>query len=94
MAPEDQHQKRFVVRGQVQGVGFRWFVQRAAVSLGVAGWVRNRSDGSVEVMAAGNAETVARLRGQLWQGPGYSRVDAVEEFEGEPVAHGDFRIVH
>ena len=94
MAREDQVRKRFVVRGRVQGVGFRWFAQRAAVSLGVAGWVRNRSDGSVELMAAGSAENLARLRGQLWQGPGYSRVDAVEEFQGEPVAHDDFRIVH
>ena len=94
MARQDRHQKRFVVRGRVQGVGFRWFVQRAAVSLGVAGSVRNCSDGSVEVLAAGNAENIARLRAQLWQGPAYSRVDSVDEFETEPVAHDDFRIVH
>lgn len=94
MAREDQVRKRFVVRGRVQGVGFRWFVQRAAVSLGVAGWARNCDDGSVEVIAAGSAENIARLRGQLWQGPSYSRVEAVEESETEAVAHDDFRIVH
>ena len=94
MDGEDRHQGRFVVRGRVQGVGFRWFVQRAAVSLGVAGSVRNCSDGSVEVIAAGAADRLARLHGELWRGPSYSRVDAVEEFEAEPVAHDDFRITH
>ena len=94
MARGTPRARRFLVRGHVQGVGFRWFVQRAAVSLGVAGWVRNCTDGSVEVLALGASESVARLRGQLWRGPSYSRVDTVEEFEAEPVAHDDFRIVH
>jgi acylphosphatase len=43
--------KRYVVRGRVQGVGFRWFVEREAHMLGIAGWVRNNHDGSVEVLA-------------------------------------------
>ena len=94
MGRENRIEKRFVVRGRVQGVGFRWFVQHAAASLGIAGWVRNCGDGSVEIMAAGGAENINRLRGRLWQGPSYSRIDAVEEFDGEPVAGGDFRIVH
>ena len=94
MDGDDRQQRRFVVRGRVQGVGFRWFVQRAAVSLGVAGSVRNCRDGSVEVIAAGAADRIALLRGELWQGPSYSRVDAVEEFEAAPVAHDDFRITH
>jgi len=43
--------RRFLVRGRVQGVGFRWFVEREAHILGIAGWVRNNADGSVEVLA-------------------------------------------
>ena len=47
--------RRFLVRGRVQGVGFRWFVEREAHILGIAGWVRNNADGSVEVLAMGRA---------------------------------------
>jgi len=47
--------RRFLVRGRVQGVGFRWFVEREAHILGIAGWVRNNHDGSVEVLAQGLA---------------------------------------
>ena len=49
----DLETRRYVVTGRVQGVGFRWFVEREAAQLGVTGWVRNREDGSVEVMATG-----------------------------------------
>ena len=45
--------RRFIVRGRVQGVGFRWFVEREAHILQIAGWVRNNADGSVEVLAQG-----------------------------------------
>jgi acylphosphatase len=48
--------KRYVVRGRVQGVGFRWFVEREAHMLGIAGWVRNNHDGSVEVLAQGTRD--------------------------------------
>ena len=47
------HARRFLVRGRVQGVGFRWFVEREAQMLGIAGWVRNNADGAVEVFAQG-----------------------------------------
>ncbi len=76
--------KRFVVRGRVQGVGFRWFVEREAHLLGVAGWVRNKSDGSVEVMAQGTPEQLAGLHGRLREGPRASRVDEVEVAEADP----------
>ncbi len=76
--------KRFVVRGRVQGVGFRWFVAREAHLLGVAGWVRNKSDGSVEVMAQGTSEQLAGLHGRLREGPRASRVDEVQVSEAEP----------
>lgn len=58
-----------VVRGVVQGVGFRWFVQRAAADLGLQGWVRNRPDGSVELAAEGPAEALESLLGVVREGP-------------------------
>lgn len=60
---------RLVVRGRVQGVGFRWFVREAARALGVAGWVRNNADGSVELAASGSAEAIARLEAAVREGP-------------------------
>ena len=77
---------RFVVRGRVQGVGFRWFVEREAHVLGVSGWVRNNADGSVEVLAQGTRDQLLGLRSRLRQGPRAARVDAVEESEVGPVA--------
>jgi acylphosphatase len=73
--------RRFVVRGRVQGVGFRWFVEREAHILGIAGWVRNNADGSVEVLAQGTRDQLSGLRSRLRQGPRAARVDAVEESE-------------
>ena len=70
--------RRFLVRGRVQGVGFRWFVEREARLLGLAGWVRNNSDGRVEVLAQGTREQLAALHRRLQQGPRAARVDDVE----------------
>jgi len=53
MTEQTTHARRFVVRGRVQGVGFRWFVEREARVLGIAGWVRNNADSSVEVLGVG-----------------------------------------
>src|SRR5438552_5619240 len=78
--------RRFLVRGRVQGVGFRWFVEREAHLLGIAGWVRNNSDGSVEVLAMGTRDQLAGLRSRLQQGPRAARVDNVEESESQPLA--------
>jgi acylphosphatase len=78
--------RRFLVRGRVQGVGFRWFVEREAHLLQIAGWVRNDSDGSVEVLAMGTRDQLAGLRSRLQEGPRAARVDDVEESEAEPVA--------
>jgi acylphosphatase len=77
--------RRFIVRGRVQGVGFRWFVEREARMLGIAGWVRNNSDGSVEVLAVGTRDQLIGLRSKLQQGPRASRVDEVAESEAKPV---------
>ena len=76
--------RRFVVRGRVQGVGFRWFVEREAHILGIAGWVRNNADGSVEIMAQGTRDQLSGLRSRLREGPRASRVDAVDESEAKP----------
>jgi acylphosphatase len=80
------HARRFLVRGRVQGVGFRWFVEREAHVLGIAGWVRNNPDSTVEVLAQGTREQLAGLRSRLQQGPRAARVDDVEEFETKPVS--------
>ena len=90
---EDLQARRFVVRGRVQGVGFRWFVEREAHILAIAGWVRNNADGSVEVMAQGTRDQLLGLRSRLREGPRAARVDAVEEAETRPSAGlSSFRI--
>jgi acylphosphatase len=78
--------RRFVVRGRVQGVGFRWFVEREAHILGIAGWVRNNADGSVEIMAQGTRDQLSGLRSRLREGPRAARVDGVEESEAHPAS--------
>lgn len=85
--------KRFVVRGRVQGVGFRWFVEREASLLGIAGWVRNNHDGSVEVLAQGTRDQLSGLHSRLREGPRAARVDAVEVSDMAPVpGMSSFRI--
>ena len=69
---------RWTVRGRVQGVGFRWFVQRKAEDLAIAGWARNLPDGRVEVVAAGSKHSIAELETALGTGPRFARVDNVE----------------
>ncbi|HEY7615389.1 MAG TPA: acylphosphatase [Terriglobales bacterium] len=78
--------RRFVVRGRVQGVGFRWFVEREAHILGIAGWVRNNADGSVEVLAQGTRDQLLGLRSRLRQGPRAARVDDVEELDTRTIS--------
>ena len=85
--------KRYVVRGRVQGVGFRWFVEREAHLLGIAGWVRNNHDGSVEVLAQGTRDQLSGLHARLREGPRAARVDTVEVCDAKPSAGlGSFRI--
>jgi acylphosphatase len=69
----------FLVRGRVQGVGFRWFVHREASELDLRGWVRNTEEGAVEVVVAGKPEQLGELRSSLHRGPRGSRVDQVIE---------------
>lgn len=71
------------ISGRVQGVGFRWFARERARSLGVAGWVRNRADGNVEVAAEGPDESVEALVRELRAGPRGASVSDVRML-GEP----------
>jgi len=85
----------FLIRGRVQGVGFRWFVHREAAELGLRGWVRNTDSGEVEVVAAGPPDLIDDLRAELHKGSRGSRVDAVLEHpladsEADPL--GPFQI--
>lgn len=84
--------RRFIVRGRVQGVGFRWFVEREAHILGVAGWVRNNANGGVEVFAQGTRDQLLGLRSRLHQGPRAARVDVVDESPASPTEGTTFRI--
>ena len=79
----------------MQGVGFRWFVQREASELELRGWVRNTEDGDVEVVAAGEPVDLDDLRSSLKRGPRGSRVDRVVEHtlnESEAQDLSSFRI--
>jgi acylphosphatase len=76
--------RRLVVEGRVQGVGFRAFVAGMAQREGLSGWVLNRPDGRVEILAEGESESVTRLERQVRRGPAGSRVERVEAFDDAP----------
>ena len=82
----------YLVRGRVQGVGFRVFVADAARTEGIRGWVRNRPDGAVEVQAEGDAESLRRFEWRLRQGPPMARVDDVAIEDVKPGGATGFRI--
>ncbi len=75
--------RRIVIEGRVQGVGFRWSLTEKAGELGLDGWVRNRSDGSVEALVSGPAEAVDALTAWAHRGPPHARVDRVT-WQDEP----------
>jgi acylphosphatase len=76
--------RRFIVKGRVQGVGYRYFAISAAGRCGVVGTVRNLPDGTVEAVAEGTPAAVADFRDQLEHGPSYGRVTSVHEAEIKP----------
>jgi len=75
--------RHLVVHGLVQGVGYRWSMVQAAQRLGVRGWVRNRRDGKVEALVAGEPDAVEALVHWARQGPAGARVEAVDVTEAE-----------
>ncbi len=76
--------RRFVICGDVQGVGYRFFAQRAAARHQVVGYVRNLQDGSVEVLAEGQASNVEAFKNDLATGPQWARVKQIEEINLDP----------
>ncbi|MDT4966752.1 MAG: acylphosphatase [Acidobacteriota bacterium] len=76
--------RKFVISGDVQGVGYRFFAQRAAARHQMLGYVRNLPDGRVEVLAEGEPESVEAFKLDLATGPAYGSVDNVEELVIEP----------
>lgn len=84
--------RRVVVSGHVQGVFFRETARRRALDLGVAGWIRNRTDGSVEAAFEGDAEAVERLVELCREGPRGARVDWVDVIAEEPEGLSGFEI--
>ena len=94
--PDGPQARTFIVFGMVQGVGYRFFAQRVAVRLGVAGWVKNRADGCVEVYAIGTREQLRALRDELERGPRMASVSGVEVQDAEflPRYAGGFSVEH
>lgn len=84
--------RRYIIRGRVQGVGFRNFTQRCAVKLGLTGWVRNLDDGNVEAFACGPASKLSDLEGLLHKGPMLADVRGVEWREASEDASTGFVI--
>ena len=84
--------RRVVVHGFVQGVGFRFAVERAAASRGLAGWVRNRPDGAVEAVFEGQREDVEALVAFCRQGPRGAAVERVDVAEESPEGLAGFRV--
>lgn len=92
MRQADEIAKRFVIRGRVQGVGFRFFVEKHAQRLGLRGYAKNLSDGTVEVVAAGKPALVDELAGHLQQGPRLAYVAGVHHEEAPLSDYDAFRV--
>ena len=87
--------RRFFISGDVQGVGFRFFAQRAAARHQVVGYVKNLEDGRVEAFAEGPTQSVEAFRNDLATGPRFSSVNHVEEISLDPSdRYSSFRIEH
>jgi acylphosphatase len=79
---------RVTIGGDVQGVGYRVWMEMEARARGIRGWVRNRSNGDVEALFAGPPDAVEALCAACWRGPAHARVDKVEVVEADPAALG------
>lgn len=85
--------RKFLIRGDVQGVGYRFFAQRAAAQHQVVGYVRNCADGTVEAVAEGAVSNVEEFKKDLVTGPQWATVAQVEEINLEPTGlYSSFRI--
>jgi len=85
--------RQFFIRGEVQGVGYRFFAQRASARHQVVGYVKNLEDGRVEVVAEGPARNVEEFKHELLTGPRFASVDQIEEINLDPTGlYASFRI--
>ena len=82
------------VKGRVQGVGFRYSTVQEAQRLGLKGWVKNISQGDVEVWAEGPEKKLSIFLAWLRKGPPYSRVNSVEKDDRKPKGYSDFNVVY
>jgi acylphosphatase len=88
MAIEEREIKRLMIRGTVQGIGFRVWVEREALRLGLDGWVRNRRDGAVEVVLAGPPPAVVAMVERCWKGPRLAEVQSIDVEDAAPLDLG------
>lgn len=86
--------KQYFVYGRVQGVGFRYFTWREAEKIGLCGTVRNRLDGSVEVIAQGSEAQLAQFEQWLQHGPKTAKVERVESYPHSPLSITGFSVIH
>jgi acylphosphatase len=91
MANEPREIKRLMIRGTVQKIGFRVWVEREALARGLKGWVRNRLDGGVEVLLAGPPEAVAQMIALCWKGPPLAKVESIDMQEASSLDLGHRR---
>jgi acylphosphatase len=80
--------RQVTIKGRVQGVGYRAWLEHQAIARGLEGWVRNRRDGSVEALFAGPEDVVADMVASCRRGPVSARVDKVDDEKAEPDALG------
>ncbi len=85
MSEQDRVIRHVIVRGRVQGIGFRMWTERKALARGLDGWVRNRRDGGVEAVLAGPPAAVAAMIVDLRRGAPLSKVDRVDERDSDPL---------
>ncbi len=86
--------RRYVVKGRVQGVGFRHYTYKTARGLQIRGWVRNLRNGDVEIHAEGPQEALDRFLAQITSGPSFASVNDVDVQEVNPENYDDFSIRH
>lgn len=85
--------KRLVIAGDVQGVGYRAWASDRAAELGIAGWIRNRPDGTVEALISGTADAVEEMARACRRGPRHARVTDIVEVICDPPAEPGFQIL-
>jgi acylphosphatase len=82
--------RHLIIRGRVQGIGFRWWATRKAQQLGLDGWVRNRSDGNVEILVIGAEISMREFAAACHHGPAGAVVQAVDQTEAEDDGSQEF----